>query len=438
MPLSHRPAFKFLGTSQWVLLALAAASAMALVPACSPVAPGGDGDGGVGGEGDGDIGGGLNPGDGDIGGIPGDGDGDGDGPGGIPAGNFCDTFELVFEPKTPTVYIAVDRSSSMFAPGEAPNFWETLKAGLLPIVQSLQGDVRFGFSSYTGTANNDASCGLDATKVPIAANNYDAIASAWNALGEPPVKGETPTSFAIQQATDVLLADESPGGRFILLVSDGAPDMCNDTYNACGVDGTIASLQVAASQGVRTLVFGIETEGVTQELFDKFAQAGAGEAPVAPMIEGQDAGVYDQYSGTMANNCTDKGIWPDLRTSNAAFRREVGMVESTFEPASAYSSTPGQATAFLSTDLDALAAQIQSSLAGLKSCQIAVNFDVVDAAAGQIYVDDKTTPVPNDEWKLVEGSTSVIQLEGQACDTWQTEGVDYFFAGFPCEAIIVK
>jgi len=274
--------------------------------------------------------------------VPG-GDGDGDGsPVQRPSGDFCDEFEVVFEPKTPTVYIAVDRSSSMFDDG----YWDTLKNGLLPTISELQGDVRFGFSSYTGASGNEASCGLDASAVGIGQGNYATIEAAWNALGDQrqgPLmqKGETPTSYAIQQATEVLLADESPGGRFILLVSDGSPDMCNDNYNACGVDGTIASLQVAATKGVRTLVFGIETGTVTQSEFDKFAQAGAGEAPVAPVLEGQDAGSYNEHSGVMANVCTDKGIWPTLRTENQANRDAAGMAASSFQPAGAYSSAGG-------------------------------------------------------------------------------------------------
>lgn len=351
-----------------------------------------------------------------------------------PVGNFCSEFEFVFVPQTPTVYIAVDRSTSMFETN--PKFWDTLRDGLLPVVESLQADVRFGFSSYTG--EQGGSCGLDASPVAIAKDNYGAIASAWNALGQPTHKGETPTSYAVQQAAEILLQDDSPGGRFILLVSDGAPDMCHDSYNSCGVDGTIASLQIAAKQGVQTLVFGIEQAGVTQEVFDAFAQAGVGEAPASFVYDGAELGKYDEHSGEMANRCTSAGIWPSLKTDNAASRNDAGMVESNFQPAGAYSSTPGTAKAFLSSDIAALSAQISSSLAGLKSCQMSLNFDVKDASVGQMYVHDKTTPIPNDQWKLVEGTENVVELMGDACATWQSPEVDYFFAGFPCTAIVVR
>lgn len=365
----------------------------------------------------------------DLGGN-GDGPSNGDAPD-RPVGDFCDEFEVEFEPKTPTVYIVVDRSGSMFG---AEDYWGKLKSGLLPIVEELQSDVRFGFASYTGETSDPSGCGLD-SGVSIAANNFTSIESAWNTLGAPP-KGETPTSQAIQQATERLLADPSPGGRFILLVSDGAPDLCNDIYNLCGVDATVASLQLAASQGVQTLVFGIETSSVDQDQFDVFAQAGIGEYPIAPSFQGQDIGVYGADNGTVANQCTSASIWPDLKASNEPARRNAGMVESSFEPAGAYSSTPGTASAFLTTDLTALAAQIRTSLAGLKSCQIALNFSVTNASTGQIYVDDTATPIPNEEWGLAEGEDDVIELKGASCELWQSEGVDYFFAGFPCGSIV--
>jgi len=63
---------------------------------------------------------------------------------------------------------------------------------------------------------------------------------------------------------------------------------------------------------------------------------------------------------------------------------------------------------------------------------------VKDAAKGEIYVDDRMNPIPADQWSLVAGTENVVSLTGAACDTWQSDGVDYFFAGFPCAAIVVR
>src|SRR5690242_11496586 len=96
----------------------------------------------------------------DIDGVPmGDGDGDSDteettGPMGVD-GEFCNDFELEFLPNTPTVFILVDQSSSMFETinvnGTQTNLWDPMKAGVLEVVEALQSEVRFGFATYTGT-----------------------------------------------------------------------------------------------------------------------------------------------------------------------------------------------------------------------------------------------------------------------------------------------
>src|SRR5690606_39249157 len=71
----------------------------------------------------------------------GDGDGDimiGDGDGDLPSGGaYCDEFAYEFVPRTPTVYVLVDQSQSMF---EATMFWEALKDGVLPVIEELAAD----------------------------------------------------------------------------------------------------------------------------------------------------------------------------------------------------------------------------------------------------------------------------------------------------------
>src|SRR5690606_35027267 len=124
-------------------------------------------------------------------------------------------------------------------------------------------DVGFGFGSYTG--QNGMCMGLT-PGAPIDANNYTAIEAAYSTLAAPMGKGETPTALAISQASELLLVDESPGDKFILLVTDGDPDFCDDPDPRCGADALIASLQVAASKGVQTLVFGIENAGIKDPL----------------------------------------------------------------------------------------------------------------------------------------------------------------------------
>src|SRR5690606_12561423 len=146
----------------------------------------------------------------------------------------------------------------------------------------------------------------------IGENNYAAIETAYNSLAAPQEKGETPTALAIQQATDVLLADESPGARFILLVTDGDPDFCNDPPAQCGADALIASLQAAAGQGVRTLVFGIENAGIQiQDWFDFDAQAGMGQMP-----NWTDGLTVSEDTGKLQSECTSQVDWTTFREAN--------------------------------------------------------------------------------------------------------------------------
>src|SRR5690606_12669546 len=193
-----------------------------------------------------------------------------------------------------------------------------------------------------------------------------AIEAAYNTLAAPMGKGETPTALAISQASELLLVDESPGDKFILLVTDGDPDFCDDPDPRCGADALIASLQVAASKGVQTLVFGIENAGIKDPLvFDYYAQAGVGQLPA--MADG-----VNPNSGL--GNCSGgagEGAWSVFRTANGG---TAPM------PAGKYSAEGGTANAFLDADPAALATKIQASVAGLKSCSFDFNFEVTDTS----------------------------------------------------------
>lgn len=332
------------------------------------------------------------------------------------ASDNCNEFEMEFVPRTPTIYVLVDQSQSMF---EATDFWNKLKTGVLPVIEQLAPDVRFGFGTYTGT--NAACTGLT-PGAPIAENNYTAIETAYNSLGLVN-GGQTPTPLAILQAKDVLLADPSPGDRFILLVSDGAPDFCDDPDPKCGYDALIAAMQVAYSEGVRTLVFGIENTGVTQATFDYFAQAGMGELPNMPEGVNPNSGMNNCSGGTGA------GAWSNFRTLN-------GGTAAT--GAGKYSAAGGTATAFLNSDPAALAQSILATVEGLKSCSVDLNFEIVNADRGDVFVNDQAVPLPRDQWQVAPDSNSTIQLLGAACDLWQQPEVTYFGAGFPCDAIVLR
>ncbi len=368
-------------------------------------------------------------------------DGTGNSPG-AGGGTYCQDSELNFEPQTPTVLVLVDRSSSMFQ-GQT-QFWNSLKEAVLPVIENLQSDVRFGFASYTGS--NSSCVGLS-TPTPFATDNYEVVKAAYDALGAPSEKGETPTALAIEQAAELLLGDTEPGDRYILLVTDGEPDFCDDPHAPCAADALIASLQLASAKGVRTLVFGIENPDIRNpQWFDYYAQAGMGELPSwADGVQGATAG---QHSGTLDGPCKGIAQWARYRTENgnAPPPDNEGCPHDymstppyfCFLPAGKYSEAGGTATAFLSTDTMELANRIASTVSGLKSCTFDLGGELQikpgSEGTGDVFINDVV--LPKDQWEMTNGT--VITLQGEACTLWQAPESNKFFAGFPCDVIILK
>ena len=350
------------------------------------------------GDGDGDV-----TGDGDIVLMPpGDGDGDGD-----TTGEYCDEFMMEFVPQTPTVYLLVDRSGSMGAQQEG--FWAPLRDGLLPAVEALQGDVRFGFGTYTSTQQSQ--CTAPTTVVDdlgvISENNYAAIAERYNGYADP-MTGDTPTPAALAEARELLLADESPGQRYIVLVTDGNPDFCDNGNVTCPIDATVAALQETHAAGVKTIVFGLQAQQypLSPEVMEAFANAGDGQ-PV-----GWSAGQPIEAQG-----------------GNTQIGNECGGTIS-----GTYSSPGGTATAFLSGSPDELVTALSSAVEGLKSCVIDLNFEVINEEEGEVFVGDMENAIPRDQWRM--NTETQMELLDAACTTWQSPEVFDFLAGFPCRAIV--
>jgi len=185
--------------------------------------------------------------------------------------------DYTFEPKIPTVILLVDRSGSMFD----SMAWEPLKAGVLSVVQQLQGQVRFGFSAFSGQSGG-GKCPIFAATAP-ALNNYDAISAAYAPLGklENP-KGETPVGLALPLVEASLESPGNDGDKYILFVTDGEPDFCDDGSAVCPVDSTISHLQMLKAKGITTIVFGLKStlSDISDATLQAFANAGAGQ-PVA-------------------------------------------------------------------------------------------------------------------------------------------------------------
>lgn len=312
------------------------------------------------------------------------------GPSSARSPDACNQLVLEFAPRTPRVVILVDRSSSMFERG----LWGPLRDGVLAVVEQLQHDVLFGFVSYTGQAGGTCP---DLSEVPTARDNYASIARTYGALAPPSYKGETPTSLAIERVASGL--GEQPGNDYILLVTDGEPDLCDDGNVTCARDRSLASVQRARARGIGSLVFSVGGSVDRTHLQD-LANAGMGE----PVSDHGDAVKYQ---------CQGEASYGDA-DGKAPY----------YEPSL--------------SDREALTAVIASALTRTRSCL----FDLTGRVEVQPGQEQRGMIVLNgvpvhhgDGYRMVTGSQ--LELLGESCQQLRSAEAASLSIAFPCEALIL-
>ncbi len=308
----------------------------------------------------------------------------------------CNQVEITFESKVPSVFILVDRSSSMFERG----LWEPLKRGVLSIVEQLDHDVRFGFSSYTGQAGG--TCPDLTSTVMVTDDNFAAIKSAYDAIVAPTYKGETPTSRSIDEVAKVLAKEPASTSKFVLLVTDGEPDFCDDPNVTCSRDAVVASVQRAKSQGIGTFIFSVGGSVDRAHLQD-VANAGVGQA-----VEDRQMAVFYQCNGGTASYGTVSG--------NAPF----------YEPNV--------------TNQQQLVSALSGVVAGVRSCvfdlQGKLQIDLNAANMGIVEIDGKRIPYGGADGFRMNSPTQ-LELLGNACATLRKPESKNVFIDFPCEAVVL-
>ncbi|HEX6243878.1 MAG TPA: vWA domain-containing protein [Polyangiales bacterium] len=307
----------------------------------------------------------------------------------------CNEVELSFEPQIPSVFILVDRSSSMFERG----LWDPLKSGVLAIVEQLDKDIRFGFASYTGVAGG--MCPDLAGRVLVAEDNYDAIKRAYDAIEAPKYKGETPTSRAIDEVS-TLLAAQPAGPKFILLVTDGEPDFCDDPNVTCSRDAVVASVQAAHAQGIGSFIFSVGGSVDRAHLQDA-ANAGRGEG-----VQDRQQAVFYQCNGGKATYGAAAGSAPF------------------FEPNV--------------QDQKALVDALSSVVAGVRSCVFELSgkleIDLNAANLGMVEIDGMSVPFGAPDGFRMNSPTQV-ELLGASCARLRRPETRNVSIDFPCKAVIV-
>lgn len=315
----------------------------------------------------------------------------------------CQQLDVKFEPQTPTVLILVDRSGSMFDGG----YWDPLKTAVLNVVQNVQDKVRFGLLTFTGITGQQ--CPLLSGTDAITLSNYAAIKAAYDAASvKPGGKLETPTGDTLNnKVVPELLAIKEPGAKYILFVTDGEPDRCDDGIAECARDDVVGAVQAAYGQKIGTFVFGLGTGTFAQHLQD-VANAGAGQPVQNPGPNALGA----CFGGNLSNA---KGTYADAGGA-----------------AKFYTPDP--------TDASALETELNAAIGGAKSCsfdlQGKIEVDLDNVAQGEVFIDGK--PVTYDDkngWHMK--SATELEVVGAACAQLKVaqQGISF---NFPCEIIIPK
>lgn len=303
-------------------------------------------------------------------------------------GDACADVEFEVTNVVPTVVLLIDRSASMSTEDLDPanpgvSRWDGLKTALLDpagAIATLQDQVRFGVIFYAGGSGRDTCPVLDqggtpATLMPPRTGLLADFTTYFQPLDTLP---DTPTGESVEFTTTQLDAVTDVGPKYIVLATDGEPDLCADRQEPAGRDRSLAAVTAAFADGITTFVISVGTEVALAHLTE-LANAGQG-FPTTDM--------------------------------------------------------PATPRYYQVTTQQALAKAFQDIITGTRSCTLALNGEIDPKLAdrGQVTLDGMPVPKSDtDGWRVVDGST--IELVGSACDAIQS-GVHALSASFPCEVII--
>jgi hypothetical protein len=356
----------------------------------------------------------------------------------------CQTASFTWAPQYPSVMILVDRSGSEFTDATHGVFF-TLQTAVEAVVAKLQSQVRFGLASFVGDHSSGA-CKLNYQSVPIALNNSTAINTAYNGWG--PLlpygsKADTPAIEAIPMVQAALQADTGTGAKYMMLVTDGETDFCDDGNALCPADAVTAAIQnmYSGTPSIGTLVVSIADPSTSTALYttilQDFANAGVGQNATIPTGIGASTGmdVYNQCNGQ--GTAAGTSSWSSLLT--AAGKSMTSLAT--------YASPAGTATVFSpsSTSETALENAISTAINGVKSCTFdlsnvggkSIKVDLTQLSKATIQIGTQTIPQDGTNGWSMSSATELV-LNGTACDTWRMPNNDMIHFGFPCSTIIFE
>ena len=346
----------------------------------------------------------------------------------------CQHVEVNFVPKIPTVFVLVDRSNSMFTPDNKTQVisWDPLKAGVLSVVKQLEGQVRFGFGAVTGQIGG--MCPIFSSIAP-ALNNASAITGLYQPLGKVEGDdGQTPVIMALPLVKALLDQPGNDGDKYVLFVTDGEPDFCDNGDSKCAMDAVVGGVQKLAAEGIHTIVFGIGSSIIQTSGAFLQALANAGQSLPTPLGFGATTNPQD-----LCYAC--KGVPPWLAQWPTGTMSDANCMTTGAQSLGTYGTATTNATVYHpdAADQAALTAQIASVVSGIKSCRfdlggdISVNLDLL--AQASVSIEGQKLPLAQDNgWRM--NSPTQVELVGSACATWNDPKNSHIDFNFPCDIIV--
>ncbi len=318
--------------------------------------------------------------------VPNMGTGGSTGTGGV--GGGCQSVEVTPTRSIPNAMFLVDQSGSMTADfGGGQDRWEAAHTAITSIVSELDSIVRFGLTTYqSDDGDTNPPCPRLDTQIDMELNNFSTINMSYPATF--PGGEDTPTGDSIDALVGIIQGDPPPadGPTIIVLATDGEPDSCevpdpNPTAGA-RAEAVAAAERAFDDAGIQTFILSVGTEVSNDHLQD------------------------------MAN--VGVGLAEDGSEGNAQF--------------------------WVGTDPQDLENEFRAIISASISCEVEIDkpFDDRQKACdeGDVRLNGVPLSCPED-WQVKEDAPNVIELLGDACDTFKSGDVT-FTAEFPCGAIIVE
>jgi hypothetical protein len=311
----------------------------------------------------------------------------------------------------PIVMLVVDQSGSMDDPYDPTRDGETRWGDLVDVlfnqtngvVWTLQNQIQFGMALYTN--DRSGTCPDLQWEYP-ALNNYGPLNTLASDNGP---DAWTPTGESVVAVTDYLATLPNDRPKYILLATDGEPNLCRND-NLTGTALAAKAAAYAFAHDVRLFMLSVG-EDIADAHMQDVANAGAG-CPVNSFYD--DVDTCNLSNSTCRNKQNDVTDYSDY---------DPWVVKCPDDS----TGVPINHPFYKATTRAKLVEDLNTVLGSVLSC--VVRLDATAGAppvSGNVYVDGETIPQDqSDGWTITGPDT--VQLLGATCDA-VTDGQSHFIA----------